>query len=123
MTATVARAYDSLPPNERADAAIFAFNYGEAGAIDFFGPRYGLPKAISGHMSYFLWGPRNYSGKVVIAIGGNEQRYRRLFGSVEQTATIRSRYVMPDENNLPVFVLRNPKLPLNQLWPLTKLYI
>jgi len=123
MTATVARAYDSLPPNERADAAIFASNYGEAGAIDFFGPRYGLPKAISGHMSYFLWGPRNYSGKVVIAIGGNEQRYRRLFGSVEQTATIRSRYVMPDENDLPVFVLRNPKLPLNQLWPQTKLYI
>jgi len=123
MTATVARAYNNLPLNERAEAAIFAFNYGEAGAIDFFGPRYGLPKAISGHMNYFLWGPRKYSGKVVIAIGGNEQQYRRLFGSVEQAATIRSRYAMPDENNLPVFVLRNPKLPLNQLWPLTKLYI
>jgi Dolichyl-phosphate-mannose-protein mannosyltransferase len=123
MTATVARVYNSLPPQERAEAAIFASNYGEAGAIDFFGPRYGLPKAISGHMNYYLWGPRNYSGKIVIAIGGHEQRYRQLFASVEQAATIQSKYAMPDENDLPVFILRDPKLPLNQLWPMTKQYI
>src|SRR5581483_7846248 len=51
MAATVARAYNSLPPAERAKTAIFGNDYGQAGAIDFYGPRYGLPKAIGGHLS------------------------------------------------------------------------
>ena len=55
MTAKVAEVYHSLPPEERDQAAIFADNYGEAGAIDLFGKRYNLPKAISGHQSYHLW--------------------------------------------------------------------
>src|SRR5205085_6289410 len=59
MAAIVARVYNSLPPDVRAKTAIFGQNYGQAGAIDFFGPKYGLPKAISGHQSYFLWGFRD----------------------------------------------------------------
>ena len=51
MVATVAGVYQSLPPQERSRACIFTGNYGEAGAIDFFGSRYGLPGAISGHNS------------------------------------------------------------------------
>jgi dolichyl-phosphate-mannose-protein mannosyltransferase len=62
MTATVARVYNSLPPEVRAKTAIFGQNYGQAGAIDLFGPKYGLPPAISGHQSYFYWGPRGYTG-------------------------------------------------------------
>ncbi|MGA3228665.1 MAG: hypothetical protein ABSD51_01845 [Candidatus Binatus sp.] len=62
MAATVAKVYNSISPNERAKTAIFTRNYGEAAAIDFFGPRYGLPQAISGHMSYYLWGPRDWDG-------------------------------------------------------------
>jgi hypothetical protein len=53
----------------RARTAIFAENYGEAGAIDLSGPRYGLPPAISGHQNYFLWGPRGYTGESLIVIG------------------------------------------------------
>ena len=121
MTATVAKVYDSLPPDERKEAAIFAQNYGEAAAIDFFGPRYGLPKAVSGHMSYYVWGPRDWNGKVVITIGGRESALRRIFGSVEQVATVGTKYSMPDEH-VPVYLCRNPKFPINQLWPLAKLY-
>jgi hypothetical protein len=55
MVQQVARVYYALPPEDREKAALFAGNYGEAAAIDFFGPRYGLPKAISGHQTYFLW--------------------------------------------------------------------
>jgi Dolichyl-phosphate-mannose-protein mannosyltransferase len=121
MTAAVAGVYDSLPPDQRAQAAIFASNYGEAGAIDFFGPRYGLPKAISGHMSYYLWGPRDYSGKVLIAIGGRESDYRRAFASVTQAATVDAKYSMPFEH-VGIFICREPKIPLKRLWPLTKIY-
>ena len=57
MVASVAGVYEELPPEEQAEACILTGNYGEAGAIDFFGPEYGLPKAISGHNNYYLRGP------------------------------------------------------------------
>jgi len=63
MVETVAEIYHNLPPEERAKAAIIAPNYGEAGAIDFFGPRYDLPKAISGHQNYYLWGSAQLYGR------------------------------------------------------------
>jgi hypothetical protein len=56
MVAATAQVYHSLTPQEQTKTAIFANNYGEAGAIDFFGPNFGLPKAISGHQNYFLLG-------------------------------------------------------------------
>ena len=58
-----------LPPDERAQAVFFAPNYGEAAALDIYGPALGGPPAISGHNSYFLWGPRGASGEVVITLG------------------------------------------------------
>ncbi len=73
MTALVARVYNALPPDIRRQTAIFGQNYGQAGAIDLFGPKYGLPPAISGHQSYFLWGPRDYTGASVIVMQGNRQ--------------------------------------------------
>jgi hypothetical protein len=54
LAATVANVYQSLPPEERAEAVIVAQNYGEAGAIEFFGRSARLP-VISGHNQYFLW--------------------------------------------------------------------
>ena len=121
MAATVAKVYWSLPVDERKEAAIYARNYGEAAAIDFFGPRYGLPKAISGHMSYYLWGPRDHSGKVLITIGSGEEGLKRAYGSVVKAATIGTRYSMPDEHGL-VFLCRDPKMPIQPMWPLTKVY-
>jgi 4-amino-4-deoxy-L-arabinose transferase-like glycosyltransferase len=56
QVAVVARVYHALPERDRTRAAILAGNYGEAGAIDFFGRAYGLPEAISGHHSYYMWG-------------------------------------------------------------------
>ena len=71
MTRAVAEVYNSLPPDERAQTAIFANSYGQAGAIDFFGAKYGLPKAISNHQNYWYWGPRNYTGAIVIVLGSD----------------------------------------------------
>jgi hypothetical protein len=44
-------------------------NYGQAGAIDFYGQELELPKAISGHQNYYYWGLRGYTGEVVLLIG------------------------------------------------------
>ncbi len=94
--------------------------YGRAAAIDFYGPRYGLPRAISGHNSYYLWGPRGCTGRVVIATGSREGALLRIFEGVERVATITCAYCMPYENNLPVFVARNARLPMDSLWSTLK---
>ncbi|MGH2496341.1 MAG: ArnT family glycosyltransferase, partial [Ktedonobacteraceae bacterium] len=116
MTATVARVYHSLPQDEQAQACIFTENYGEAGAIDFYGPQYHLPQAISGHNTYYLWGPGNCTGAVVISIGNPLSMLQPAFASVTQAGTITCAYCMPAENNLPVYVCLHLKSSIQAIW-------
>jgi hypothetical protein len=119
MAATVGRVYNNLPMEIRGKTAIFGQNYGQAGAIDFFGPKYGLPSAISGHQSYFLWGPRGYTGESVIVLDGNPKDLDRQFTSVEKVAHVEHPYSMPYEH-FDVFYCRGLKLSLTELWPQVK---
>jgi 4-amino-4-deoxy-L-arabinose transferase-like glycosyltransferase len=117
LVGTVARVHQGLPTQDQSIACIFTGNYGEAGAVDFFGPRYGLPPAISGHNNYFLWGPDGCSGAVVIAVGVSRADLATGFGDITQAATVSCDYCMPYENDDPVFVARQPKLPIKDIWP------
>ena len=120
MVAQVARVYHSLPENEQAKAAIYTDNYGEAGAIDLFGAQYGLPKAICANQSYFLWGPRAYTGEIMILVGSESvDAAKPLFQSVEAAAEINNRYALPREN-VPVLLARGLKTNLKDLWPRLK---
>ena len=119
MVAKVARIYHSLSPDEQAKTAIFCHNYGDAGAIDFFGPQYGLPKAISGHQNYFLWGPRNYTGEIVILIGEKEEDVRRQFESVTVAATQNNPYALWYQTQ-PILLCRGLKWNLQAGWPTVK---
>ena len=119
MAAAVARVYDSLPPNVRTHTAIFGQNYGQAGAIDLFGPRYGLPPAISGHQSYFLWGPRGYTGESIIVMGDNQENLEKQFTSVRKMAHLDHPYAMPYEH-IDIFYCQGLKQPLDQVWPKVK---
>jgi hypothetical protein len=123
MVAEVAAIYDSLPPDEKAVAGIYAQNYGEAGAIDFYGGQYQLPKAISGHNNYWYWGTRGYSGKIMIIVGGRAENHRKVYDSVVQVTTHRNAYAMPYENNLPIYICKKPKIPLTDIWIRVKHYI
>lgn len=122
LAATVADVYHRLPPEERRRCAVLADDYGEAGAIDLFGGAHGLPKAISGHNSYYLWGPGDYSGEVVVTVGYSADLLKPLFGEVLPAATIVNRYAMPEESHLPVYICRRPTMPLRQAWPRFKDY-
>ena len=119
MTATVARVYHSLSPEVRAKTAIFGQNYGQAGAIDLFGPKYGLPPAISGYMNYFYWGPGDYTGESIIVMQGQQQDLERYYASVEKVATVYHPYSMPYEH-FDVFYCRGLKQPLKEIWPQAK---
>lgn len=116
MAAEVARIYHSLPPADRARAAIFAQNYGQAGAIDLFGPRLGLPNAISGHLTYWYWGARGATGDVVIVLDDNRATLERLFGDVELAGHVHHPYAMPSES-FDIYVCRQPRVSLAELWP------
>ena len=123
LATTVAKVYGELPAQDRADCGILGGNYGEAGAVDYYGPALGLPKALSGHNSYFDWGPRRYSGACMIIYGERSEEFVKYFGDVKVAATSVSPHAMPNERNVVIYVCRKPIMPLAELWPRFKLII
>ena len=122
LTAAVVAARDSLPPGERERACIYGQNYGEAGAVTILGRARGLPPAIAGHNNYWLWGPGSCDGSVMIIIGGDREDHAESFESVEPAGVATSRYAMPYEQNLTVWVCRGLKQPPREIWPRVKHY-
>lgn len=116
----VAAAYNSLPEQEKRIAAIYADNYGEAGAINYYGRESELPNAISGHNNFWLWGPGETEVKVLIVAGGSKEVLAEIFDDVQEFGRTNNTYCMPYENNLPVFIARKPKADLRSLWAGTK---
>ncbi len=118
LAGDVARVYFALPPAERNRTAIYADTYGDAGALDFFGPRHGLPPAISSQNNYYLWGTRGYDGKTMIAIGATRiDRLRAFYRSVVLAATSEEPYKWVVEGPAPIYVCRDPIAPLPLIWP------
>jgi hypothetical protein len=114
-------AYGALPAADRATAAIFASNYGEAAALDVYGQH--LPPALSGNNQYYLWGPRGYDGSVVLAINVDPAQWSTICNSVRVVGRFgTSPYAMPYERNRPIVLCRGMHPPLSALWPTFKHY-
>jgi asparagine N-glycosylation enzyme membrane subunit Stt3 len=115
-----ALAWNRIPIEERHDCGIFAQDYGQAGAIDFFGRGDGLPPALSGHQTWFLWGPRGYSGDCMIVLDDRKEALERLWEHVEYVGTSADNpYAL--EKQIDVFLCKGAKFgTLAQLWPRVK---
>ncbi len=113
-------AWNKLSPAERNDCGIFAQDYGQAGAIDFLGAQYGLPRSLSGHQTWYLWGPRNYSGNCMIVLDDTRETLEKYWTSVEYVGTSADNpYAL--EKQLDVFICRGSKFgTMKDLWPKTK---
>ena len=121
LARTVESVYEALPPDQRAKAAIYTSNYGEAAAIDFYG--HGLPPALSGNNNYYLWGTHGYDGSLVIGINESAADWSSLCGSVQEAARFgTSPYAMPYEVDRPIVICRDMHPPLPQIWPQFKHY-
>jgi hypothetical protein len=122
IVAETAVAWNKLTPEERLgkNCGIFAQDYGQAGAIDFLGRKYGLPPALSGHQTWFLWGPRGYSGNCMIVLGDRRQRLEELWEHVDYVGdSADNPYAL--EKEIAVYICRRPKFgTLDQLWPEVK---
>ena len=113
----LARVVATLSPAERQRAVIFAGNYGEAGAAEFYGPRYGLPPVVSAAGSYWFFGPGELPGDVLIAIGVDSTDIAKAYDDVRPAGAINSPWSVEEERTVSLFVARKPKQSLQQLWP------
>jgi 4-amino-4-deoxy-L-arabinose transferase-like glycosyltransferase len=120
IVAETALAWNHIPVADRKDCGIFAQDYGQAGAIDFLGVHYGLPPALSGDRTYFLWGPRGYSGNCLIVLGDRGERLEQLFANVEYIGESSDNpYAL--ETEISVNICRGPRFgTLTDLWPQVK---
>jgi len=121
MVREVARVYHSLPPEDQARTAIFSNGWGQAAAVDFFGPKYGLPRAISKVNNYWIWGPRNYTGEIVIVLSSDGSGDRRHFSSVEAVGKVEHPYSRRD-THFTIWLCRGPQFNLQDVWPRMKVY-
>jgi hypothetical protein len=115
QVARVAEVYHALSAAEQKETMIIAANYGEAGAIDHYGPDHGLPPAISASGSYYLWGPSNRSGDVAIVIGFARSDATPFFEHCTDARPIRHTWAR--ERTVPLLVCRHPHRPLQAVWP------
>jgi len=120
LTAIVNRVYNDLPPADQKQAVVLVQNYSEAAAIEFLS-RPKLP-VISGHNQYFLWGPRGYSGNVLICVGDNCDSAVKYFRTCSLEARLEAPWIQPSEYDIPVMLCRGIQRPLLELWPLAKFY-
>ncbi|MFJ8755101.1 glycosyltransferase family 39 protein [Streptomyces sp. NPDC102441] len=115
MTQQVGAVYRSLPPDEQAHTVIYGNHYGQAGAIDKWGPEYGLPKAYSGHNSYADFGIPGEDKTTVITIGVDPKQFGELFQSCEKRGEYRNDLPVSDDGQK-FMVCRGPLMSWPHLW-------
>jgi hypothetical protein len=124
MARLTAQVYASLPDSDKQRCLVYGRNYGEAGAIDYYGKAYGLPPAISQHNSYWYWSLNHLKqDMVVIVIGVTKEELIQDFEVVQEAAVVHSEYAMPYENDLPVLICRKLRKPVHGLWNGRRIFI
>lgn len=117
QVAAVARVYHALPPEKRTVAIIVAGNYGEAGALDFYGPRYGLPRAISTAGSYWFFGPGELPGDVAVSLGLDASDLEPFYRSVTEVARFDDPWLVPEQRDNPIIIAEDPVGSVQDVWP------
>lgn len=120
--AAVARVWRSLPQAEQRETIVFADWYGPAGAVNYLGRAESLPIAVSGHMTYYLWGLPDKKISTVLVLDRPQDGYGEFFADVRVGATVELENVNPWERTFTVLVCRKPRMDLHLCWPRLKNY-
>ncbi len=112
----VSAVYLALPESERAATVVLTQNYGEAGALEYYSPKYPLPRVICMHNSYWFWGYPREGVRNVIVLRGTEEDHEKSCDEVTLAAVHTCRYCMPYENNMRLFVCRGLHRSLAEVW-------
>lgn len=108
--------YQSLSEEERMTCVLWAENYGEAGALKVLGKKYGLPNPISRHGSFWKWGYGKEDATVWISLGNETPSVEHVFAQAELVKMIYHKYAIGEENGIPLYICRKPKLKISQWW-------
>ncbi|HLH74933.1 MAG TPA: glycosyltransferase family 39 protein, partial [Chloroflexota bacterium] len=117
---SVAVIYGTLPPDEKSGAAILAGNYGEAGAIDLYGPAHGLPASISGADSYWLRGYGDPPPRTLVVVGFSTEEAVGYFTHCVVAGQVTNRYAVANEETTyhsDILVCHGTRAPWSVLWP------
>lgn len=113
----VAAVYRALPPAEQAEAVIFGRNYGQAGALEFYGRELQLPPVVSLAGSFFLFGPGTRPGRTLIILGVEKSEVEGVTcESLEEVARVKNRWGVTEEQDVPILVCRHPNMTLQEFW-------
>ena len=123
MASAMAEAYRGLTPQEQATCMILGRNYGQTGALLYYGRRLGLPPAVGQHNSFYLWGPGGSEFSVVLSIGQSREDLLTAFDEVTEVGRFDHPYAMPYERDSPIYLCRGWRLPVDAAWRLGRLYI
>jgi 4-amino-4-deoxy-L-arabinose transferase-like glycosyltransferase len=117
LTDAVAKVYHAQAANGR--VAILCGNYGEAGAINLYGPAHNLPPAISAVNSYWARGYGQPQPETVVLVGFSRKAAERYFAEVSLAGHVTNHFGVSNEESRDhpdIFVCRHPKLPWPKLW-------
>jgi hypothetical protein len=117
QVAEVARVYHSLPNADRERAVILASNYGEAGAIDFYGPLFDIPKARAVVGTYWFFGPGGLPGDVIIMHGFSREEVAEHCGVLEDAGHVTHQFAVAEERDVAIRVCSEPRQTLQDIWP------
>jgi hypothetical protein len=121
--ALIAREFDALPAAQRRLTTILAGNYGEAGAIERYGPQFGLKHAFSGNNNFWLWGPPPAADTAAIAVNVDPALLHREFAQVRQVATFWNGLgVSDDEQGATIYLATGLRAPWSVTWPAFRNY-
>ena len=113
----VARVYHGLPPHQREEVVLIGGNYGEAGALDFYGPGLGLPPVVSPAGSYWFFGPGDRPGEVVITLGVPAEILRGYYDSVTVAGAVGHPWSVEEERSVPINIATGARTSLQEVWP------
>jgi hypothetical protein len=119
---SVAAVIQRLPEQEHNSVVLVGQNYGDAGALEYYGRSLNFPQVISGHNSYWLWGPGEQAETFII-VGNSRSRMEELFNDVQEGTRASTGWQMNYECNRPIWICRKPKMPLAEIWPKAKMLI
>ncbi|WP_035844512.1 glycosyltransferase family 39 protein [Kitasatospora azatica] len=120
LAAATGEGWSAVPPDRRSHAVIFAANYGEAGALAHYGPRYGLPAPYSGHMSIADWArpPDTADGPVLLVHPAKYPAVERYFTGCRTVAQVDNGHGVPNqEQHAAVVLCTGTSAPWSTLWP------
>ncbi len=122
LTDSVAAVIQRLPERERNSVILAGQNYGDAGALEYYGRSVNFPRVISGHNSYWLWGPGEQAETYII-VGNSRSRMEEIFNDVQEGTRASTGWQMNYECNRPIWICRKPKMPITEIWSKAKMFI